>query len=59
MGVLRPDVSLSNELCYNINWFKCIKKLIMRNVIPVIMAGIIAIYGLVVSVLISGDRKCF
>ena len=31
----------------------------MRNVIPVIMAGIIAIYGLVVSVLISGDRKCF
>ena len=31
----------------------------MRNVIPVIMAGIIAIYGLVVSVLISGDRKFF
>jgi V-type H+-transporting ATPase proteolipid subunit len=29
--------------------------LIMKNVVPVIMAGIIAIYGLVVSVLISGD----
>ncbi|KAL5482388.1 VMA3 [Sanghuangporus weigelae] len=27
----------------------------MRSVIPVVMAGIIAIYGLVVSVLISGD----
>ncbi|EIM19313.1 V-type ATPase [Wallemia mellicola CBS 633.66] len=31
--------------------------LMMRNVIPVVMAGIIAIYGLVVSVLISGDLK--
>ncbi|OBZ71136.1 V-type proton ATPase proteolipid subunit [Grifola frondosa] len=31
--------------------------LMMRCVIPVIMAGIIAIYGLVVSVLISGDLQ--
>jgi V-type H+-transporting ATPase proteolipid subunit len=29
--------------------------LIMKNVVPVIMAGIIAIYGLVVAVLISSD----
>ncbi|KAG8743515.1 H(+)-transporting V0 sector ATPase subunit c [Ceratobasidium sp. 414] len=29
--------------------------LMMKCVVPVIMAGIIAIYGLVVSVLISGD----
>ncbi|KAJ1031184.1 hypothetical protein NDA18_002403 [Ustilago nuda] len=31
--------------------------LLIKCVIPVIMAGIIAIYGLVVSVLISGDIK--
>ncbi|KAL7415733.1 V-ATPase proteolipid subunit C-like domain-containing protein [Mrakia frigida] len=31
--------------------------LMMRSVIPVIMAGIIAIYGLVVSVLISSSIK--
>ncbi|KAH9012930.1 vacuolar H+ ATP synthase-like protein 16 kDa proteolipid subunit [Lactarius pseudohatsudake] len=29
--------------------------LMMKNVVPVVMAGIIAIYGLVVSVLISGN----
>lgn len=29
-------------------------ELIMKSIIPVIMAGIIAIYGLVVAVLISG-----
>ena len=31
--------------------------LIMKSVIPVVMAGIIAIYGLVVSVLIANRRK--
>lgn len=31
--------------------------LIMKSVIPVVMAGIIAIYGLVVSVLIGNGRK--
>ncbi|EPX72848.1 V-type ATPase V0 subunit c (proteolipid subunit) [Schizosaccharomyces osmophilus] len=31
--------------------------LIVKNTIPVVMAGIIAIYGLVVSVLISGNLK--
>ena len=29
----------------------------MKCIVPVVMAGIIAIYGLVVSVLISGDLK--
>ena len=31
--------------------------LIMKSVIPVVMAGIIAIYGLVVSVLIANKCK--
>ncbi|KAH8393703.1 hypothetical protein KR200_010015 [Drosophila serrata] len=30
-------------------------ELIMKSIIPVVMAGIIAIYGLVVSVLLSGE----
>lgn len=30
-------------------------ELIMKSLIPVVMAGIIAVYGLVVSVLISGS----
>lgn len=29
-------------------------ELIMKSIIPVVMAGIVAIYGLVVSVLIAG-----
>lgn len=32
-------------------------ELIMKSVIPVVMAGIIAIYGLVVSVLIAGELE--
>ncbi|KAG7443039.1 V-type ATPase [Guyanagaster necrorhizus] len=32
-------------------------ELIMKSLIPVVMSGIIAVYGLVVSVLISGDMK--
>jgi len=32
-------------------------ELIMKSIIPVVMAGIIAIYGLVVSALISGKLK--
>jgi len=30
-------------------------ELIMKSIIPVVMAGIIAIYGLVVAVLIAGS----
>jgi ATP synthase proteolipid subunit len=32
-----------------------ISELIMKSIIPVVMAGIIAIYGVVVSVLIAGE----
>ena len=32
-------------------------ELIMKSIIPVVMAGIIAIYGLVVAVLIAGKLK--
>lgn len=32
-------------------------ELIMKSIIPVVMAGIIAIYGLVVAVLIAGQLK--
>ena len=32
-------------------------ELIMRSVIPVVMAGIIAIYGVVVAVLIAGQLE--
>lgn len=34
-------------------------QLIMKALIPVVMASIIAIYGLVVAVLISGSRMSF
>ena len=34
-------------------------ELIMKSIIPVVMAGIIAIYGLVVAVLIGNGRKCW
>jgi len=32
-------------------------ELIMKSIIPVVMAGIIAIYGLVVAALIANDIK--
>jgi V-type H+-transporting ATPase proteolipid subunit len=31
--------------------------LVMKCIIPVVMAGILGIYGVVVSVLLSGGRK--
>lgn len=31
--------------------------LVMRNVIPVVMAGILGIYGLIVSVIITGNSE--
>ena len=36
-------------------WFLFFSELIMKSIIPVVMAGIIAIYGVVVSVLIAGE----
>lgn len=31
---------------------------IMRNLIPVVMAGVLAIYGLIVAVILNQGRKC-
>lgn len=33
-------------------------ELIMKSIIPVVMAGILAIYGLVVAVLVGNGSKC-
>ena len=33
-------------------------ELIIKSIIPVVMAGILGIYGLIISVIISGSRKC-
>ncbi|KFH45266.1 V-type proton ATPase proteolipid subunit-like protein [Hapsidospora chrysogenum ATCC 11550] len=46
MGVLRPDLIVKNQVL-----------IIRTDIVPVIMAGIIGIYGLVVSVLISDGLK--
>ena len=32
--------------------------LVMRNIIPVVMAGVLGIYGLIVAVIIQGSSKC-
>jgi V-type H+-transporting ATPase proteolipid subunit len=31
--------------------------LVMRNIIPVVMAGVLGIYGLIVAVIIQGSSK--
>lgn len=33
--------------------------LVLKCIVPVVMAGILGIYGVVVSVLLSGGRKFF
>lgn len=33
--------------------------LVMRNIIPVVMAGVLGIYGLIVAVIIQGSSKSF
>ena len=33
--------------------------LVMRNIIPVVMAGVLGIYGLIVAVIIQGSSKIF
>ena len=43
-------VHLTKETCFHFS-----SELIMKSIIPVVMAGIIAIYGVVVSVLIAGE----
>ena len=32
-------------------------QLVMRNIIPVVMAGVLGIYGLIVAVIIQGASK--
>jgi ATP synthase proteolipid subunit len=32
--------------------------LVMRCIIPVVMAGVLGIYGLIVAVIIQGSSKC-
>ena len=34
-------------------------QLVMRNIIPVVMAGVLGIYGLIVAVIIQGSSKCY
>ena len=58
MGVLRPDLIVKSTL--NVSTLSTATSYpltTISDIIPVIMAGIIAIYGLVVSVLISNDLK--
>lgn len=65
MGVLRPDLIVKSEddpatfLCitYGIRASTDGRLRFSSDVVPVIMAGIIGIYGLVVSVLISDNLK--
>ena len=51
----------ANLLAFSVIWLTRVKEslsfpeLIMKSIIPVVMAGIIAIYGVVVSVLIAGE----
>ena len=32
--------------------------LVMRNIIPVVMAGVLGIYGLIVGVILQGQSTC-
>ena len=32
--------------------------LVMKNIIPVVMAGVLGIYGLIVAVIIQGSSEC-
>lgn len=34
-------------------------QLVMRNIIPVVMAGVLGIYGLIVSVILLGNSELF
>jgi V-type H+-transporting ATPase proteolipid subunit len=33
-------------------------ELVMKNIIPIVMAGVLGIYGLIVAVIIQGSSKC-
>ena len=34
-------------------------ELLFKSIIPIVMAGILGIYGLIVAVLFNGDSKCY
>lgn len=55
MGVLRPDLIVKSKISTSMNMERGL--IMYPDIVPVIMAGIIGIYGLVVSVLISDGLK--
>lgn len=55
MGVLRPDLIVKSRNLHHSSEFSVLNHDL--DIVPVIMAGIIGIYGLVVSVLISDGLK--
>jgi V-type H+-transporting ATPase 16kDa proteolipid subunit len=55
MGVLRPDLIVKSTSTWHILHLSRTPPLTFADIVPVIMAGIIGIYGLVVSVLISDN----
>lgn len=58
MAILRPDLMMKNVVPV-IMWVRCLACGLWSDpFLRLSRAGIIAIYGLVVSVLISGDREC-
>lgn len=56
LGTFKPELIMKVRrhllLC-----FQSLLKAFPQSLIPVVMSGIIAVYGLVVSVLIAGARK--
>ena len=54
MGVLRPDLIVKSKSSYLNHQLMADSNI---DIVPVIMAGIIGIYGLVVSVLVSDGLK--
>ena len=55
LGTFRPELVMKVRFHFPLDIFILISRL-PQSLIPVVMSGIIAVYGLVVSVLISGSR---
>jgi V-type H+-transporting ATPase proteolipid subunit len=49
-GTAKSDVGIPSMGVMNL-------QLVMRNIIPVVMAGVLGIYGLIVAVIIQGASK--
>lgn len=56
LGSFRPELIM--KVCLIPTPTLRVLSLFPQSLIPVVMSGIIAVYGLVVSVLIAGGRKC-